>query len=269
MENWGVSERENSDTIVIVARLASDLSRDCTAHWSEVLIDGFTTTRGYCRGTRARPSVVWKSCGMCCLFMDCHNEVSLLFRQWTGGLIYVGEKIPDPLSQCVFLGLNEGFASWIEYLAVDKCYPEFDIWTQFVADTFARFLVPDALKSSHPIEVPIGKWASWSSCSDDLIDGIFRTSGGNWWNLRRYFLFQRFFRHSYVARLHRWRGVSQRSSQLSDRVQLQEHHHGKSLVSSGQSIRETRQWCDVLVDPSNGRWTRRRFHQSWARRTIV
>ena len=55
------------------------------------------------------------------------------------------------------LGLNEGFASWIEYLAVDKCYPEFDIWTQFVADTFARFLTPDALKSSHPIEVPIGK----------------------------------------------------------------------------------------------------------------
>jgi puromycin-sensitive aminopeptidase len=54
------------------------------------------------------------------------------------------------------IGLNEGFATWIEYLAVDKCYPEFDIWTQFVNDTFARFLVPDGLKSSHPIEVPIG-----------------------------------------------------------------------------------------------------------------
>ncbi len=41
---------------------------------------------------------------------------------------------------------------------MDKCYPEFDIWTQFVADTFAQFLIPDALKSSHPIEVPIGKF---------------------------------------------------------------------------------------------------------------
>ena len=58
----------------------------------------------------------------------------------------------------IVLGLNEGFASWIEYLAVDKCYPEFDIWTQFVADTFAEFLVPDGLKSSHPIEVPIGRF---------------------------------------------------------------------------------------------------------------
>ena len=39
---------------------------------------------------------------------------------------------------------------------MDKFFPEFDIWTQFVADDFASFLVPDALKSSHPIEVPIG-----------------------------------------------------------------------------------------------------------------
>ncbi|CAF1220612.1 unnamed protein product [Rotaria sp. Silwood1] len=54
------------------------------------------------------------------------------------------------------LWLNEGFVSWIEYLDVDKFYPEFDIWTQFIADTFASFLIPDALKSSHSIEVPIG-----------------------------------------------------------------------------------------------------------------
>ncbi len=60
------------------------------------------------------------------------------------------------------LGLNEGFATWIQYLAVNKCYPEFDIWTQFVADTFAQCLIPDALKSSHPIEIPIGKWMIFS-----------------------------------------------------------------------------------------------------------
>jgi len=41
---------------------------------------------------------------------------------------------------------------------VDKFYPEFDIWTQFVADIFTKFLIPDALKSSHPIEVPISKF---------------------------------------------------------------------------------------------------------------
>ena len=84
-----------------------------------------------------------------------------IFRLWIGGLIYVREVINIDFivhQFLVILGLNEGFASWIEYLAVDKCYPEFDIWTQFVADTFARFLIPDGLKSSHPIEVPIGKF---------------------------------------------------------------------------------------------------------------
>jgi aminopeptidase N len=73
------------------------------------------------------------------------------------------------------VGLNEGFASWIEYLAVDKCYPEFDIWTQFVADTFAHFLVPDGLKSSHPIEVPIGKFLN-TSFPIHFHQSIFRSS---------------------------------------------------------------------------------------------
>ncbi|CAF2601290.1 unnamed protein product [Rotaria sp. Silwood2] len=71
-----------------------------------------------------------------------------LAHQWFGNLV--------TMDWWTDLWLNEGFASWIQYLAVDKCYPEFDIWTQFVADTFAPFLVSDALKSSHPIEIPIG-----------------------------------------------------------------------------------------------------------------
>lgn len=51
------------------------------------------------------------------------------------------------------LWLNEGFASWIEYLCVDHCFPEYDIWTQFVSADYTRALDLDALDSSHPIEV--------------------------------------------------------------------------------------------------------------------
>ncbi len=51
------------------------------------------------------------------------------------------------------LWLNEGFASWIEYLCVDHCFPEYDIWTQFASTDFTRALELDALKNSHPIEV--------------------------------------------------------------------------------------------------------------------
>jgi len=51
------------------------------------------------------------------------------------------------------LWLNEGFASWIEYLCVDYCFPEYDIWTQFATSDYTRALDLDALKNSHPIEV--------------------------------------------------------------------------------------------------------------------
>lgn len=53
------------------------------------------------------------------------------------------------------LWLNEGFASWIEYLCVDHCFPEYDIWTQFVSADYTRALDLDALDSSHPIEVSL------------------------------------------------------------------------------------------------------------------
>jgi hypothetical protein len=49
--------------------------------------------------------------------------------------------------------LNEGFASWIEYLCVDHCFPEYDIWTQFVSADYTRAQELDALDNSHPIEV--------------------------------------------------------------------------------------------------------------------
>ena len=51
--------------------------------------------------------------------------------------------------------LNEGFASWIEYLCVDHCEPTFDIWTHFVATDFLYALWLDSLKTSHSIEVTV------------------------------------------------------------------------------------------------------------------
>ena len=51
------------------------------------------------------------------------------------------------------LWLNEGFASWIEYLCVDYCHPEYEIWTQFLSQDYSHALGLDGLSSSHPIEV--------------------------------------------------------------------------------------------------------------------
>ncbi|KAL5105863.1 Puromycin-sensitive aminopeptidase [Taenia crassiceps] len=63
------------------------------------------------------------------------------------------------------LWLNEGFASWIEYLAVDHCFPEYDIWTVFLTENVSTAMATDALKTSHPIEVEVH--------SPDEVDEIF------------------------------------------------------------------------------------------------
>jgi aminopeptidase 2 len=53
------------------------------------------------------------------------------------------------------LWLNEGFATWVGYLAVDHIFPEWDIFTQFVMEGLQSGLTLDALRSSHPIEVEV------------------------------------------------------------------------------------------------------------------
>lgn len=80
-----------------------------------------------------------------------------LAHQWFGNLV--------TMEWWTHLWLNEGFASWIEYLCVDNCFPDYDIWTQFTTQDYTKALVSDALQSSHPIEVPVGH--------PDEIDEIF------------------------------------------------------------------------------------------------
>lgn len=53
------------------------------------------------------------------------------------------------------LWLNEGFASWIEYLAVDNLFPEWQIWNQFVFSETLSAQSLDSLINSHPIEVSL------------------------------------------------------------------------------------------------------------------
>jgi puromycin-sensitive aminopeptidase len=53
------------------------------------------------------------------------------------------------------LWLNEGFASWAENYAADKLRPDYCMWEQFTTGPLSTAMVLDALKSSHPIQVPI------------------------------------------------------------------------------------------------------------------
>lgn len=54
------------------------------------------------------------------------------------------------------LWLNEGFATWVGWLAVENLFPDWGVWEQFTVNEQGRALQLDALKSSHPVEVEIG-----------------------------------------------------------------------------------------------------------------
>ncbi|XP_041374476.1 puromycin-sensitive aminopeptidase-like [Gigantopelta aegis] len=90
-----------------------------------------------------------------------------LAHQWFGNLV--------TMEWWTHLWLNEGFASWIEYLCVDECFPEYDIWTQFVNQDLGRALELDALHNSHPIEVPVGH----PSEVDEIFDAISYSKGSS------------------------------------------------------------------------------------------
>lgn len=70
-----------------------------------------------------------------------------LAHQWFGNLV--------TMRWWTDLWLNEGFASWIEYLAVDHIFPEWDMWTQFIVDEQLAAFKLDALEHTHPIEVAV------------------------------------------------------------------------------------------------------------------
>ncbi|HEY4526761.1 MAG TPA: M1 family metallopeptidase [Candidatus Paceibacterota bacterium] len=79
-------------------------------------------------------------------------------HQWFGNLV--------TMEWWTHLWLNEGFASYIEYLAVDHIFPEWDIWTQFLVNDHGVALHYDGLKNTHPIEVDVHHPAEITSVFD-------------------------------------------------------------------------------------------------------
>ena len=64
-----------------------------------------------------------------------------LAHQWFGNLVTM-----DWWSE---LWLNEGFATFVGWMAVDNLFPEWKVWTQFVTNDYSNGLALDCLRSSH------------------------------------------------------------------------------------------------------------------------
>ncbi|CAG2101681.1 unnamed protein product [Medioppia subpectinata] len=92
----------------------------------------------------------------CVALMVAHE----LAHQWFGNLV--------TMEWWTHLWLNEGFATFMEYLCVDHLFNEYNIWTQFVSDIFTPALELDALHNSHPIEVPVSHPSEIREIFDDI-----------------------------------------------------------------------------------------------------
>ena len=53
------------------------------------------------------------------------------------------------------LWLNEGFASYVEYLGVEASQPQLKLLEQFVSHDMQHVLTIDSLATSHPISIPV------------------------------------------------------------------------------------------------------------------
>jgi aminopeptidase N len=70
-----------------------------------------------------------------------------LAHQWFGNLVTM-----DWWDE---LWLNEGFATWVGWHAVDRLHPDWDVWSQFVREGMGSAFSLDGIRSSHPIHVPV------------------------------------------------------------------------------------------------------------------
>ncbi len=70
-----------------------------------------------------------------------------LTHQWFGNLV--------TMRWWNDLWLNESFASLMSYLAVDKLFPEWQVWSQFIVEEQEVALKLDSLEHTHPINVSI------------------------------------------------------------------------------------------------------------------
>ncbi|XP_031371428.1 aminopeptidase M1-like isoform X2 [Punica granatum] len=89
-----------------------------------------------------------------------------LAHQWFGNLV--------TMEWWTHLWLNEGFATWVSYLATDSLFPEWKTWTQFL-DESTQGLRLDGLAESHPIEVEINHAGE----IDEIFDAIIYKKGAS------------------------------------------------------------------------------------------
>lgn len=83
-----------------------------------------------------------------------------LAHQWFGNLV--------TMEWWNELWLNEAFATWAGWYVVDLCYPEWNVWAQFVGESMQHAFHLDSLRTSHPVEASVVDALAVDSLFDDI-----------------------------------------------------------------------------------------------------
>ncbi|KAK8402060.1 hypothetical protein O3P69_001270 [Scylla paramamosain] len=89
------------------------------------------------------------------------------------------------------LWLNEGFASYVEYIGVNHVAPTWQVMEQFVLNELHIVFGLDSLESSHPISIPVGHPDEISQ----IFDRISYAKGASIIRMMNHFLTEAAFRH--------------------------------------------------------------------------
>ncbi len=112
------------------------------------------------------------------------REIFLYLDEYSGSRIkkLIGEVIAHELAHQWFgdlvtmkwwddLWLNESFATFMAYKTIDHLYPEYDMFSDFLAMETSGALLGDSLVNSHPIEVEVKKPDDISQIFDEISYG--------------------------------------------------------------------------------------------------
>lgn len=127
-----------------------------------------------------------------------------LAHQWFGNLV--------TLKWWNDLWLNEGFASFVEYLGANETDPSFSMMDQFVLSDLMRAMSRDCYRSSHPITVDVKDPAQ----IDELFDTISYSKGASLIRMLSNFMGQENFQSGIRKYLNKYKYGNARTEDLWD-----------------------------------------------------
>ncbi|PIK55589.1 putative aminopeptidase N isoform X2 [Apostichopus japonicus] len=144
-----------------------------------------------------------------------------LAHQWFGNLV-TPEWWDD-------LWLNEGFASYVEYLGVDFTEPDWKMMEQFVVIDVQSVFTLDALGSSHPVRVPVGSPEE----INEIFDRISYSKGGSILRMLNGILTEQVFRDGLFRYLTHYSEGNANSDKLWDSLnQVQDKYDVKKIMDT-------------------------------------